>query len=175
MSITVTFANDTADGILSDLQRIFPALVAGTPLPPMQDQPVREPATAPKEPTEVIPPKKTRGAAAKLAAADKVIDETGEVVKDRDAPLADAPAAETRSSSASSEGEASSSASTAASVVDLDTLRAKLKQVGATDGLGHDKVFEILGKYGVKTASTVPEDKRADVVADLDAALAEVK
>lgn len=60
---------------------------------------------------------------------------------------------------------------TAVEIPDIEDLRAKLKKLGATDGLGHDKVFELLGKYGAKNASTVAEDKRAALIADIDALL----
>jgi hypothetical protein len=53
-------------------------------------------------------------------------------------------------------------------------VRAKLKQMGATDGLGHDKVFEVLGKYKATNASGVPEGKRAELIAEIDALLAGV-
>lgn len=146
--------------VLSDLQRLMPALLNGTPLPPMQEQPARDP--------EPVKPR------------SKKKDELAPLVKDAATsstatdPNDAANAKETASSDASKPEVSSGSVSTA-SPVDLDDVRAKLKTLGATDGLGHDKVFELLGKYGAKNASTVPEDKRADLIADIDAALASVK
>lgn len=128
MTISVTVTGDSADAMIADLQRIFPALVAGTPLPPMQEQPK----------PEVVPPKKDT----KKTAEKK--PETIEATKNVDQP-------------------------------DLETVRAKLKSLGATEGLGHDKVFEVLGKYGAKNASTVPEGRRAEIVAEIDALIAGAK
>ncbi len=109
---------------------------------------------------EVIPPaKKTR----------KAKDKAPEVIANT--PLADASSAEkTESVSTSSTTETSSTSASGASSVSIDDLRAKLMALSKTDG-GHDTVFGILGKFGAKNASTVPEDKRGEVVALVDLAL----
>jgi hypothetical protein len=162
----INIDGETADDAIAEFRKVFGALsapvgvVAAGPL-------VTAEATgaAPKD-GEVIQPKKTR-----KSKADKEAEST--------APLADASSAGmTESASTSSTAESSdTSASTASSedVPDLDTVRTKLKKLGATDGLGHDKVFEVLGKYGAQNASTVPEDKRAAVIAEIDELLAGTK
>lgn len=128
MPVSVTVSGDNVESMIADLNRVFSALLAGTPLPPMQEQPKPEAA----------PPKKdTKKPAPKTA-------EAADTSKTADQP-------------------------------DLDTVRAKLKALGATDGLGHDKVFEVLGKYGAKNASTVPEDRRAELVTEIDALIAGAK
>lgn len=160
MTISFHLECATADEVLHDLQRLFPHLMSGaTPgLPPMQEQPKREPE--PVKSGEIIEPapKKTRGKK----------DKEPETIEA--APLPDASTVvDTPSASTPSEAETSTtSASSAPSVPELDDVRAKLKTLGATDGLGHDKVFELLGKYGAKNASTVPEDKRAALIAEID-------
>ena len=137
MSISVTVSGDTTDAIIADLKRIFPSLLAGTALPPMQEQPSREPA-----PQEVIPPKERKSRTTKPKEP-----ETIEGTVNTDAP---------------------------AEIPDIELVRHKLKSLGSTDGLGHDKVFEVLGKYGAKNASTVPEDKRTELIAEIDGLIAGV-
>ena len=44
----------------------------------------------------------------------------------------------------------------------LDDLRAMLQKLGAEKS--HDAVYEVLGEFGVKKASEVPEGKRAEVI-----------
>lgn len=140
--ISVTFNNETADGMIADLQRIFPSLLAGAGLPPMAEQPSREPA--PAEPKERKPRAKKDDAPKEEAKADAgESSETGN-------PPPDGPS----------------------EVPDIEVVRAKLKQMGATDGLGHDKVFEVLGKYKATNASSVPTEKRADLIAEIDTLLA---
>jgi hypothetical protein len=52
---------------------------------------------------------------------------------------------------------------------DIEAVREKLKAMGAK--LGTDAVFELLGKFAAKKASDVPDDKRAALIADIDAQL----
>lgn len=52
----------------------------------------------------------------------------------------------------------------------VEELREKLKALGA---VSHELVFELLGKHGAKNASTVPPEKRAEVIAAVDAKLKE--
>lgn len=166
MSITLTFQSQTAEEALRDFRIIMDALVKGDPLPPMQEQPNREH----REPVqqEVIDPpaKKTRARKDKEPVQIDIEQSIAEAP-----PLAAAPAEAT--DGPSSEPDASSPSAPAAAP-DIETVRAKLKALGATDGLGHDAVFDLLGKYGAKNASTVPEDKRAEVIAKIDALMAEV-
>lgn len=141
MSISVTVSGDTTDAIIADLQRIFPSLLAGTALPPMQEQPKRDPAPQPEQ--EVIPPAKEKATRKAKAKEPETIEGTAEKVETVEIP-------------------------------DIEMVRHKLKSLGSTDGLGHDKVFEVLGKYGAKNASTVPEDKRAELIAEIDGLIAGV-
>lgn len=140
MSISVTVSGDNTDEIIADLKRIFPSLMAGTALPPMQEQPKRD-EPAPQQ--EVIPPAKET----KKRAAKTKEPETIEGTVNKDEP---------------------------AEIPDIELVRHKLKSLGATDGLGHDKVFEVLGKYGAKNASTVPEARRAELIAEIDGLIAGV-
>jgi hypothetical protein len=59
---------------------------------------------------------------------------------------------------------------TIAETPDVDAVRAKLKELGA---VSHEKVFEVLSKFGAKNASTVPPEKRAEVIAAVEAELKE--
>lgn len=159
MSITFSITSEDADAMLADLRRVFPALVAGSALPidlrvagnglpPMQEQPNRDPA--PAKTGEVLdPPPKTK--------KDKTTKK-GETI---DAvPL----------SNSSSENAADNSAGATGGETDipsLDDLRAKLMALGKVEG-GHEKAFALLEKVGAKSASTVPEAKRAEVIAEVN-------
>lgn len=131
----------SADEVIADMKKIMPALIAGTPLPPMQEQPKDDPQ-----------PQKTRQRKAKEA-EEKQPDPT--------------PAAESTAVEAATEV-----ASTSAEISDIEDLRAALKKLGATDGHGSDAVFKLLGEYGAKNASTVPEAKRAEVIGKINGMLA---
>lgn len=155
----VNIDGETTDEAIAEFRKVFGALLGDTPR-----------TTAPLT-GEVLDlaPKPARGRTKK--------DKEPETIEGTANPLPDASSAEkTESDSTASSAEKSdTSASSASSIPDLDTVRAKLKALGATDGLGHDKVFEVLGKYGAKNASTVPEDKRAELIAEIDTLLAGAK
>ncbi|TWA89545.1 hypothetical protein [Bradyrhizobium stylosanthis] len=163
MPISMTFSNESADGILADLQRIFPALVSGGQLPPMQEQPAANREPLPESNVKEIEPKPCKSRTPK--------EETG---KKDDAPSVAESSTEAASSTAttSAAGDTGAASETTASpsdaIPDIEDLRARLKTLGATEGFGHDKVFEVLGKYGAKNASTVPEEKRADCIEEID-------
>lgn len=165
MSIHLNIEGESAHQVLEEMRTLMAALTGSAPVPQTTDTPFAQAKTG-----EIIDPapKKTR---AKKDKEPETIE--GKV----EAPLSGASSAEkTESASTSSTTEKSeASASTAASVPDLDEVRAKLKALGATNGLGHAAVFELLGKYGAKNASTVPEDKRAEVIAKIDELIAGVK
>lgn len=155
----------SADEVIADMKKIMPALIAGTPLPPMQEQPNRD----------VIVTNTPRS-------GDKPGSRTRTKKTEEDAKP---DAGESNSASQSSKensdsetigGEAGGSTNTSwTEIPDIEALRASLKKLGATDGFGADKVFEVLGKYGAKNASTVPEDKRAEVIKAIDDMLAGAK
>lgn len=166
MSVT----GDDADHAIEEFRKVFGALVGALPTVTggaiagaqcdFNTHRQYPQAEEPQVGGEVIPPvKKTRKAKDK---APEVIDNT---------PLADASSAEKAESvSTSSTTETSSTSASGVSSVSIDDLRAKLMALSKTDG-GHDTVFGILGKFGAKNASTVPEDKRGEVVALVDLAL----
>lgn len=60
-------------------------------------------------------------------------------------------------------------------IATLEDTQAALKRLAATDNFGHEAVFKVLGKYGAKNGATVPEDKRAALIAEIDALLAGAK
>ena len=156
---------ETAQHAIDELRQVFGALMAGqTFTPTAANEALKQAAAADDVKTgEIIEPeKKTRKS--KKDKEPETIDGKAE------APLADASTAgKTPSGSTSSEQDNSTtSASDASSVPDIDAVRTALKTLGATDGLGTDKVFELLGKYGAKNASTVPEDKRAELIAEIE-------
>jgi hypothetical protein len=163
MPISLTIDAETPEGLMADIRTLFPSA-----LPPMQEQPRenREPLPA-ENVKEIEPPKRTRKTKEK---------------EDAKAPEGESDAASQSANSTASETDASKSSSTASestgapspsgeTIPDIEDLRARLKTLGATEGFGHDKVFEVLGKYGAKNASTVPEEKRADCIAEIDALL----
>jgi len=155
MTISLTIDSETPEGLMADIRTLFPSA-----LPPMQEQPSREP----------LPPENVKERKTRKPKEDAKAD-AGEP-----APAAeDGSASSKESSSAPSTDPVSSEPSNdAASVPDIEDLRARLKTLGATEGLGHDKVFEVLGKYGAKNASTVPEAKRATCIAEIDGLLAKL-
>lgn len=53
-------------------------------------------------------------------------------------------------------------------VPDIEAVRASLKALGSAENHGTDAVFALLEQYGAKNASTVPEDKRADLIAAIN-------
>lgn len=53
----------------------------------------------------------------------------------------------------------------------IEDLRGKLRELGKAKD--HDTVFKLLDSFGVKNASSVPAEKRAEVIAAIDAKLAE--
>lgn len=59
-------------------------------------------------------------------------------------------------------------AETAAKIT-IEDLRGKLKALG--EKKGHDAVFKLLEDFGAKNASSVPAEKYADVVAQIDKTL----
>lgn len=59
-----------------------------------------------------------------------------------------------------------------AEVPTVDDVRAALLKFSKADGFGHDAVFNLLSKYDAKSASTVPEGKRAEVIAEIEKQLA---
>lgn len=163
--ISVTFNAETPDALLSDLQRIFPHLLAGTPLPPMAEQPNRDPAPA-------EPAKRTRKTKEEKEAAGEPASGGSQTTSNPDAEGSQSNGSTASSTAASTEPPSPSGAT--AEVPDIELVRAKLKQLGATDGLGHDKVFEVLGRYKATNASSVPTEKRAELIAEIDALLAGV-
>lgn len=176
--ISMTFQNETADAVLDDLRRIFPHLVAGTSLP-KEAAPVTLTAVQAPE-VAVVEEKPEPTPRTRKKKDDKESSGTSALASSEggtEAPLSDAASAEMKpsASTASAEEKSAASASDAASVPALDDVRAQLQKLGATEGLGHDKVFETLAKYGAKNASTVPEDKRAALITEIDSLLSEVK
>lgn len=87
---------------------------------------------------------------------------TVEPVKRTRKPKADAPA-ETKP-----EPEPEVKAEEPKAHPDIEALRDALKRLASAEGHGADAVFELLGQYGVKNASTLPEDKRAEVIAKIN-------
>lgn len=158
----INIEGETTDEAIAEFRKVFGALVGAS---------VGVGAPADNQPAaiegEVIPPapKKTR--------AKK---DSGPLSGGKETSLTNTPS-EKSASTASQQTLAGPDATLAdasdASSVSIDDLRAKLMALSKTDG-GHDKVFAILGKVGAKNASTVPEDKRAEVVALVDEALAGV-
>lgn len=53
---------------------------------------------------------------------------------------------------------------------DIETVRAKLKELAAAQG--HDPVYTLLNSFGVKNASAIPVEKRAEFVAKIDELIA---
>lgn len=171
MPISLHLDANTPLELLSDLRDLFP----GLGLPPMQEQPAanREPLPA-ENVKEVEAPRRTRRTKAEMAAEK----EAAEGDKGESAPVTpETSDSSTASSSAASTDQQSDEPSKDAEqpVPDIEDLRARLKTLGATEGFGTDKVFEVLGKYGAKNASTVPEEKRAACIAEIDGILAGAK
>jgi hypothetical protein len=156
MTISVNITNESADGLLDDLRRIFPALVAGGPLTPAQPATQEQPQAA-----EPRSERKPRSSSKKDAATSAEASSTEKTSSTGTASTA----ADTGAADIASPSEA------APEIPDIEDLRAKLKTLGATDGFGHDKVFEVLGKYNAKNASTVPEARRAECINEIDALL----
>ena len=157
---------ETAQHAIDELRQVFGALMAGQPFTPTAANEALKQAAAADDVKhgEIIEPEKKTTRKSKKDKEPETIDGKAE------APLSDASTAgKTPSASTSSEQDNSTtSASDASSVPDIDAVRTALKTLGATDGLGTDKVFELLGKYGAKNASTVPEDKRAELIAEIE-------
>jgi hypothetical protein len=59
-----------------------------------------------------------------------------------------------------------------AEVPSLDDVRGALMNLSKAEGHGSEAVFELLGAFGAKNASTVPEDKRAALIAAVTAKMA---
>lgn len=184
--ISMTFQNETADAVLDDLRRIFPHLVAGTSLP-KEAAPVTLTAVEAPE-VAVVEEKPEPTPRTRKKKDDKESSGTSAPASSEggtEAPLSDAASAETKpsASTASAEEKSTASASDAASVPDIEDVRAKLKTLGATDGYGHDKVFEVLAHYKnkedpkavAKSASTMRPADYAALITEIDALLAEVK
>lgn len=153
MSISLTIDADSYDDLISDIRRV---MSGGAGLPPMQEQPKgnRDPAPVNDNPK----PRKPRGA--------KTEDHTKEVKDESAAGESSASA----STDVATETDVSTASSTA-EIPDIENVRAILKRLGATDGFGHDKVFEVLGKYKATNASSVPEARRAELIAEIEALL----
>ena len=163
MPITLSVTHDTAGGVIAEVKE----LLGLNGLPPMQEQPKDDPQ-----------PQKTRTRKGKEAEAPKEADTAGESAVGGANSATDASAStasQTTSGTASASTETQSGGGATSEVPNIDDLRASLKKLGATDGFGADKVFEVLGKYGAKNASTVPEDKRAEVIKAIDDMLAGAK
>lgn len=154
--------------MLSDLQRLFPSLVAGTALPPMQEQPRENREPLPEPNVKEIEPSKQRKP--RTPKAEPAAEEVKTEDKGESTASASTDAAKTASPSESETNTAStdSPSPTGETIPDIEDLRARLKTLGATEGFGHDKVFEVLGKYDAKNASTVPVEKRAACIAEID-------
>lgn len=167
MPISLTVSNESADLVLADLQRLFPSLVAGTQLPPMQEQPRENREPLPESNVKEIEPApvNTRGTRRTKPKEDAKAPE-GEPSSENTTTKEEKPAAVEQSTE--DDSSKSPSAPDTSTVPDIDDLRARLKTLGATEGFGHDKVFEVLGKYDAKNASTVPETKRAACIAEID-------
>lgn len=148
MSISLTINASCVGELHAELRNLLPGQ-----LPPMQEQPRENREPLPEsnvkeiEPEQIPrdPPKERKPRAKKpeeVKTEDKGESSGVETVDDA--------------------GSASNA------IPDIEDLRARLKTLGATEGMGHDKVFEVLGKYGAKNASTVPEEKRAACIAEID-------
>jgi hypothetical protein len=163
MTVSINVTADSSALVLAELQALFPSLVTGK-------------AATPEATTTVEPKVSTRGSRKKTEEAKADAGESGQ------SSGAEPSSSDTDAKTSSSETGQSSSAPTdsatqsptSSEVPDIEVVRAKLKQLGATEGLGHDKVFEVLGKYSAKNASTVPEGRRAELVAEIDGLIAGV-
>jgi hypothetical protein len=168
MTVSINVTADSSALVLAELQALFPALATGR-ADPMA-------TTAIATTTAVEPKVSTRGSRKKTEEAKADAGESGQ------SSGAEPSSSNTDAKTSSSETGQSSSAPTdsatqsptSSEVPDIEVVRAKLKQLGATEGLGHDKVFEVLGKYSAKNASTVPEGRRAELVAEIDGLIAGV-
>lgn len=159
-----TISTNTAEEAIAEMKLLATALGGG--LPPMQEQP--------KENREPSP-----------ANDDKPKERKPRAKKDESAAGESAPASTDASDAAKSAttGTTTPSPTSSEEIPDIEVVRAKLKQMGATDGLGHDKVFETLAHYKskdddkqpAKSASTLrPADYNA-LIAEIDGLLASVK
>lgn len=152
-----TISANTAEEAIAEMKLLAAALGGG--LPPMQEQPIREPA----------PPVNDNVTTTNTARPG---DKPGSRTRKKDAATsAEASSTETTSPTEAKSADADTGAAATASpseIPDIELVRAKLKQMGATDGLGHDKVFEVLGRYKATNASTVPEARRAELIAEID-------
>lgn len=170
MSINFTISTNTVEEAIADMKALSAAF-NGPGLPPMQEQPLREPVTGPiREPAPPVndnPALKERKPRAKKEEAKA------------DAAEPDAATSDTASGSTSSVADGSSATSadtqSTAEIPDIENVRAILKRLGAADGFGHDKVFDVLGKYKATNASSVPEARRAELIAEIEAMLKDGK
>lgn len=165
----INIDGETTEDAIAEFKRVFSGLCSGeSSYPTAANEALKNAAAADDVKTgDILEPEKPKPARKKKDKEPATVD---------NAPLADASTADNPQPSTQSEPEGSSeSASDAPSAPDIEDVRSKLKKLGATDGLGHDKVFEVLGRYGAKNASTVPEDKRAALIAEIDELLAGAK
>lgn len=164
----ISIDGETTEDAIAEFKRVFNGLCSGeSSYPTAANEALKNAAAGDDVKTgEIIEPEKPKTTRKKKDKEPVTIDNDAKAETD---PLADASTADSQPSSTSSEPETSSeSASNAPSVPDIEAVRAVLKKLGATDGLGTEKVFELLGKYGAKNASTVPEDKRAELIAEIE-------
>jgi hypothetical protein len=151
MPINFTITHETIEEAIADMKLLTIALGGGSP--PMQEQPKenREPAPA----NDDKPARKPR---AKKGETETPLESDG-------AASSKETAAETNTSEESSTAE----------IPDIEFVRARLKQMGATDGLGHDKVFETLAHYKSKDNDKEPAKSASTLrPADYNALLAEI-
>jgi hypothetical protein len=168
MTVSVNVTAESSALVLAELQALFPALATGR-ADPMA-------TTAIATTTAVEPKVSTRGSRKK--AEDAKADAGEQTGTTMESPTVSPGTTESSTSgaseTASSATDSATQSPTSSEVPDIEVVRAKLKQLGATEGLGHDKVFEVLGKYSAKNASTVPEARRAELVAEIDGLIAGV-
>ena len=154
MAINFTISHDTVEQAIADMKTLAFALGGG--LPPMQEQPKENRDPAPAE-----PPKERKPRARKADDKEEAKAEAGEQTA----------SGSTDATSASTENPSPGGETTKAEIPDIEAVRHALKTLGAADGFGHDKVFEVLGRYKATNASTVPEDRRAELIAEIEALL----
>jgi len=143
-TVQVIASDCPVDSMLADLKRVFPDLAIGSAN--AAETPMDGAHTA-SSGGEVIPPVEKKITRKKKSEPETIEGEAKQI--DLEEKIAE----------------------TAVEIPNIDEVRNMLKTVGATDGLGHDKVFEVLGKYNAKNASGIPEDKRQAVIDDCKALL----
>lgn len=139
MSVTFTITNDTAEETLRDLKIISRGLVSTEAAAPASEE-------APK-------PDKPKNNRSTTKPADKP-----------EPKQPDPEPEQSEEDSQEPEGAAEENGEQAPTVVEL---RAKAQEVGSTPD-AKKAIKDLLNKYECKSISDIPEDKRADFMADLD-------